>query len=89
MRSMLRNQAKSQYSEFCRAWAQEKREQMKVLARDGKLPPGIVKLGKKPPFSVWLKRVNALRASGGLEQLEQPKVEEVRDEAIDLEWKDE
>lgn len=87
-RQMKRTQLRHEFNAFTKQWANAKMFQQQRITAGETIDPK-EKLGRKPSFGMFIKRMKAVVAMEKIEKelkLEQKKEEEKK---IDLEWKDE
>lgn len=79
-RKIKRNQQRKAFNELTEEWNRAKRNGQSVNGKE---------LGKKPPFGVFVKRLEAHEALVKLEKENKAKEKIEAEKKIDLEWKDE
>lgn len=75
------------YNKFSQAFRREKAYQELLLKNGEQLPEGQRKLGKKPPFGLWMKAVKKQREEFVAKALEDLKASQSA-ENVDLEWEE-
>jgi len=88
-RKIERNRIRNEYKEFTKQFQIEKRFQTERLANGESLGKDEQRLGTKPSFSQFMKRLKSFELMQRINKsiAQKQKVED--DKKIDLEWKDE
>jgi len=88
-RKLKRNQLRAEFNNLTKQWAAAKMFQQQRLDKGETLQPTEEKLGTKPGFSAFIKRMKASKAMDMIQSQLKAQEKKEEEKKIDLEWKEE